>query len=132
MINEQQGGTIIRNFKYTEGIEHMLIQHSVKTVKDSLLQELFGEEFYVNSRHNNKIGVLGKNLKATAYSNDHVIEAIEHDTLPIYGVEWHPERMRGDILDPPEGIDMSPLFEAFIKICSSRRRQRERRGEKGI
>ncbi|WP_313181797.1 gamma-glutamyl-gamma-aminobutyrate hydrolase family protein [Lacrimispora sp.] len=131
VINEQQGGTIIRNFKYTEGTEHMLIQHSVKTAKGSLLHGLFGEEFYVNSRHNNKIGVLGKSLKVTAYSNDHVIEAIEHDTLPVYGVEWHPERMRGDIIDPPEGIDMSPLFEAFVKICSSRKLHKEWAGKNG-
>ncbi|WP_024294676.1 gamma-glutamyl-gamma-aminobutyrate hydrolase family protein [Lacrimispora indolis] len=129
VINEQQGGTIIRNFKYTEGIEHMLIQHSVKTEKGSLLHELFGEEFYVNSRHNNKIGILGKSLKAAAYSNDRVIEAIEHDTLPVYGVEWHPERMRGDIIDPPEGIDMSPMFEAFVKICGSRKLQMKAGGE---
>lgn len=121
VINEQQGGTVIRNFKYTEGIEHMLIQHTVKAEKGSILYHLFGEEFKVNSRHNNKIGELGKDLKVTACSSDHVVEAIEHAALPVYGVEWHPERMRGDMIDPPEGPDMSPLFDWFVEKCSQQR-----------
>lgn len=123
VINVQQGGTLIANFKFTEGVEHMLIQHSIKTLKDSLIYNLFGEDLIVNSRHNDKIVELGNGLKVTAYSEDNVIEAIEHEELPIYGVEWHPEKMRGDIIDPPEGTEMSPLFEKFVQICINHKRE---------
>lgn len=120
VINVEMGGTLITNFKFQESIEHMMIEHEVTTTEGSLLRELFGERFWVNSRHNRRIGELGKELIVTATSPDGVIEAIEHESLPIYAVEWHPERMRGDITDPPCGPDMSPLFERFIAICAKK------------
>ncbi|MDR3341923.1 MAG: gamma-glutamyl-gamma-aminobutyrate hydrolase family protein [Treponema sp.] len=114
VINEQEGGTTVENFKCTEGVEHMWIQHPVQTTPGSMVHRLFGARFVINSRHNNRIGVLASSLRVTAVSPDGVIEAIEHQRLPVYGVQWHPERMRGDIPDPPEGVDMSPLFAWFI------------------
>ncbi len=45
------------------------------------------------------------------------IEAIEHETLPIYCFQFHPERMRGDVPDPPFGPDSTPLFKWFGDKC---------------
>ena len=45
------------------------------------------------SYHRWGIQQLGKNLSATwLASKDDTIEAFEHQTLPIYGILWHPER----------------------------------------
>ena len=49
-------------------------------------------------------------------SADGVIEAIEHTSLPIFGVQWHPERMcfgkaRTDT------VDGAKIFEQFIDLC---------------
>ncbi len=118
VINVEQGGLLDQNFKFQDGVEHMMTAHTVHTVEDCFLSRLFGTDFAVNSRHNNRIRTLGKDLKAVAWSPDGVIEAIEHTKLPVYAVEWHPERMRGDIPEPPWGPDMTCLFQWFIEQCS--------------
>ena len=46
----------------------------------------------VNSYHHQAIRTLGAGLHVTAVSDaDGVIEAIEHDSLPVMAVQWHPE-----------------------------------------
>lgn len=116
IMNEFLGGTLESHFRFRTGVDHMLHQHQIRVKKDSVLYSLFGEEFWVNSRHNDKIDRLAEELRVTAWSKDGVIEAYEHKTLPIYGVEWHPERMRGDFREPPEGPDMTKLFAWFIQL----------------
>lgn len=117
MMNCYLGGTLEERFKFRTGVEHMLHQHRIRVSKESIWYDLFGESFWVNSRHNDKIDVVAKELRITAWSEDGVVEAFEHRTLPIYGVEWHPERMRGDFREPPEGPDMTEFFIWFIH-CS--------------
>ena len=48
---------------------------------------------------------------------DNVIEEVQHESLPVWAVEWHPERMRGDHREPPEGPDTTPLFQWFCGVC---------------
>lgn len=115
MINSYLGGTLEGRFKFRTGVEHMLHQHPIRVAKASVLYALFGESLWVNSRHNDRIDKLAKELQATAWSEDGVVEAFEHTALPIYGVEWHPERMRGDFREPPEGPDMTVFFAWFIR-----------------
>lgn len=47
----------------------------------------------VNSIHHQAVATTGTHLRATAYSHDGVIEAVEADGL--LGVQWHPERLLG-------------------------------------
>jgi putative glutamine amidotransferase len=114
VINVEEGGTSAVNFKLKDGVEHMFFQHEAKAVDGFLIYRLFGPSFWINSRHNNKIDILSQTLTATVFSSDGVIEAVEHKELPIWAVEWHPERMRGETPDPPEGPLMDPLFKFFI------------------
>jgi putative glutamine amidotransferase len=116
-INVSFGGTLANNFKLTDGVEHMLTFHRCIAGEESVVGKIYGKEFYVNSRHNRKIDRLGEGLIATAYSPDGVIEEIRHQTLPIWAVEYHPERMRGDHREPPEGPDMTALFQWFVDKC---------------
>ena len=48
----------------------------------------------VNSYHNQACKVLEdeSGLKVLAQSEDGAIEAVRHETLPILGIMWHPER----------------------------------------
>jgi putative glutamine amidotransferase len=131
MINKYEGGRIIKMFKLQDGVEHMLTSHWIDTAEGSLLRRLFGERFVINSRHNDRIGELAPTLRATALSPDGVIEAVEHRDLPVYAVQWHPERMRGDIPDPPEGPNMSPLFEWFVGACAASEKSGPRAGNHG-
>lgn len=121
VINLALGGDLAQMFKLQMGVEHMMTKHTIKTTPNSLLRELYGEEFWVNSRHNHKIGTVAEGLKVTAWSPDGVEEAIEHDSLPILAVQWHPERMRTDFPEPPEGPDMTSLFDWFIRLCKKER-----------
>lgn len=69
--------------------------HGVTITEGSLLREIIGnEKAYVNSLHHQAIGELGKGLRATAISEDNVIEAVESENVKerfILGTQWHPE-----------------------------------------
>lgn len=85
--------------------------HTIKLDKGSRLYEIIGEEeFYVNSRHRYNITEVGE-LSIAGYSNDGIIEAIEHENKTFaIGVQWHPENL----------MDTAPskkLFKSFIKSC---------------
>ena len=43
-------------------------------------------------------------------------EAIEHPSLPILGVQFHPERMSGPLLRP-DTVDGAPIFRWFLALC---------------
>ena len=116
-INVFLGGTLAKKFKLTDGVEHLMHKHEILAEQGSLICQLIGEKFITNSRHNNRIDQLADSLKVTARSHDGVIEAVEHESMPIYAVQWHPERMRGDLPDPFDGPDTTPLFQKFNDIC---------------
>lgn len=116
-INVFLGGTLAKKFKLTDGVEHLMRKHEIVAEPGSLICELFGDTFITNSRHNNRIDQLADGLKVTARSHDGVIEAVEHKSEPIYAVQWHPERMRGDLPDPFDGPDTTILFQKFSEIC---------------
>ena len=116
-LNNVLGGDISINFKLNDGVEHYSTYHSVSTVDATLLNKIFGKEFVVNSFHNVKVNTLAPDLVTSALSPDGVIEAYEHKCLPVYGFQFHPERMRGDFPDPPHAENMDKLFYEFINMC---------------
>ncbi len=90
--------------------------HMVKARENSILSDFYGTGFTVNSSHHQVLDRLGTGLLPTAYWDDRYVEAVEHAFLPVFGVQWHPERMcagqkRNDTVD---GIK---LFEHFIALC---------------
>lgn len=88
----------------------------------SILHELFGEKFKTNSTHHQAIKQLAPGLKATAHSIEGIVEAFEHESLPIFGTQFHPERLSGKYNDG-RTPDFTPLFRRFIanaKACAER------------
>jgi len=67
--------------------------HLIKIV-DEKMKNFLGEETEVNSYHNQGIKKkeLSPKLKAFALTEDEIIEGVYHPTLPILGIQWHPER----------------------------------------
>ena len=57
----------------------------------------------INTSHKYHVTKLGEGLKVTARSDDGVIEALEHETLPVTGFQFHPER---SFRSYPEHLDM--------------------------
>ena len=120
LINIAFGGTLCQNIENSK--EHCSFSdydliHTVTAEKDNFVSDLYGKKFWVNSFHHQAINRLGNNLEVIATTLDNkIIEGIKHQTLPIFGVQWHPERMcfsrkRNDT------VDGRFLFEYFIGMC---------------
>jgi putative glutamine amidotransferase len=65
--------------------------HGVQVEPRSLAAHVLGPVEQVNSIHHQAIADPGQTLRATAWSPDGVIEAVEAPGL--LGVQWHPERL---------------------------------------
>lgn len=120
LINIYFGGTLYQDIPKELGGNHSNgICHTVTAQTHSLTARLFGTEYTVNSYHHQALNHIGNGLAATAFSYTDaklIPEAIEHIMLPLFAVQWHPERMTGSILNPANGIDMKPLFEHLIML----------------
>lgn len=95
LINVHFGGSIVQHCRFAafhayDGADRT---HPVTAAPHSFLADLYGASFSVNSAHHQCIGRLGAHLSAVSHSYDNIIEAIVHDSLPVYGLQWHPERM---------------------------------------
>ncbi len=117
LINIYFGGTIIQNLdnaeKHSSFSDYDLV-HEITVKKGSVLNGLYCDRFSVNSFHHQAVKELGKGLYATAFSGD-VIEAVEHTSGKIFGVQFHPERMcasfRSEVF-----VDGLSIFEHFISL----------------
>ena len=89
--------------------------HLIQAAKGSLLCRLYGPVFPVNSTHHQALGRLGKGLTVTARSEGGVAEAVEHDSLPLISVQFHPERMTGERARP-DTADGGAIFRAFLDM----------------
>lgn len=76
------------------------------TRAEGLASSLLGEAPEVNSNHHQALDALGRGLTACQWAGDGVVEAVAHETLPILGVQYHPERMG------PAG---EPIFRWFCE-----------------
>lgn len=106
------GGTLFQHLATAHVHESTI--HTVVTSEGGWLRPLLGASLPVNSYHHQAIRTLGAGLCVTAVSDaDGVIEAIEHETLPVRAVQWHPERMV-DGLCRDTDAEMGPLFADFL------------------
>ncbi len=97
-INVYFGGTLIQDLPC--GNAHKMTvpeqYHDVVCGENSRLLPLIGKVSEVNTRHHQGVGRIGKGLQADAVWNDGedaVVEAISHQSAPVLGLQWHPEKM---------------------------------------
>jgi len=64
----------------------------------------------INTSHHQSVRDLGRGLRVAVVAPDGVIEAVEHEPHKhwVVGVQWHPERMAGDVL-------AAALFRALVR-----------------
>jgi N5-(cytidine 5'-diphosphoramidyl)-L-glutamine hydrolase len=90
ILNQYFNGSLKKSISKTHvGKEHSLI------IREKFFLNTFPSEIIVNSFHDNIITSqnLGKNLTSFAETkSDKTIEGFFHNTFPILGVMWHPER----------------------------------------
>ena len=96
IINVGFGGTVVQDLptaalhKYIDRDQY----HDVVTVPESWLYPFCGDRTAVNSAHHQSIGKPGAGISVVQYSlEDNCPEALVHSSLPILGVQWHPERL---------------------------------------
>jgi len=119
LINIFFGGSLVQDIPAKHlhtNKQDLYIAHSITAEENTLLYKLYGPTFSVNSAHHQVVDRLGSGLVATAYWNDTYIEAIEHTSLPITGLQWHPERMCVT-QKRPDTVDGSKIFDWFIGLC---------------
>ncbi len=93
IINTYFKGTLIQDIK--TNIAHCNPDFSDRyhsVINSDYMFDLYGKTGTVNSQHHQAIDKIGNDLIAVSRSADNIIEAIRHSTLPIYAVQWHPER----------------------------------------
>lgn len=95
--------------------------HPIRTLPGSILASLYGPTLVTNSSHHQAVNRLGDGFTATAWSESGVVEAMEHTSLPILAVQFHPERM-SYALRRPDTNDGAKLFGWFLDRCREQAR----------
>ncbi|WP_104089384.1 gamma-glutamyl-gamma-aminobutyrate hydrolase family protein [Cryobacterium sp. N19] len=98
IINVALGGNLVQHIddgihkNIGVPIDQILSTHDVTLSNDSTLAASLGRvDISVQSAHHQIVDRLGSGLVAAAHAPDGLIEALEHETAPIIGVQWHPE-----------------------------------------
>jgi putative glutamine amidotransferase len=102
VLNVSRGGTLIQDIvsqhpdaiKHEQGAPRDRHSHRVRLLEDSRLGQLAkAETAPVNSHHHQAIENLGRELVATAWAPDGIVEAVEDPRGDrfVVGVQWHPE-----------------------------------------
>lgn len=114
-INVFFGGTLFQDLPGHCAVEGTDRFHSIRTLP-SPFSVLYGEENVVNSAHHQAVDRLGSGLQAVQWTEDGVVEALCHQTLPVWAVQWHPERLRGRFAKCG-AADGDLLFAWFLAQC---------------
>ena len=113
LINVSFGGTLHRHIDGHDqvcGCDRPHIVHAAP----GLLRTLYGARFTVNSAHHQAVEALGKGLQVLACAPDGTVEAIAHKSLPVFAVQWHPERLCGAFARS-DAVDGAKLLSALLR-----------------
>jgi putative glutamine amidotransferase len=124
ILNVCRGGTLHQHIEDIvghvrhDGPKHGFGQHSVQVAEGSLLASILpsGAFFDVPTHHHQAVDLVGDGLRAVAWEEDGLIEAVEAGPSElgglsgfVVGVQWHPE----------QGIDPR-LFTALAAAAAER------------
>ena len=89
--------------------------HEVSFVAGTRLAKVLGTDpMKVNSHHHQAVMDVAPGFRIAAQAPDGVIEAIEHETQPIYGIQFHPELTVAR--RPQTGFDIPRHLELFKRL----------------
>lgn len=126
LINIFFGGSLYQDVKKGLGtnIKHdnshdyprNYLAHNVYIKQDSKLSGIIGsDKIMVNGFHHQGIKTIGRGLRAVAWADDGLVEAVEVPGHPfLVGVQWHPE----ELIDNTKWLG---LFKTFVEMASVKR-----------
>ena len=124
--NVVSGGTLIQDIPSQVGPEvtHRRKYHRVRIEPDSSLRKILdNKEAMVYSNHHQAVDKLGKNLKASAYADDGVVEAAERiDGGFGLFVQWHPESMS-------DTVHRDAIYGTLVREAAQAKRDFRKTGE---
>jgi putative glutamine amidotransferase len=98
LLNVALGGTLIQHLPEVSDLAHLVperrsaIVYDIEVQQGSRLSAIVGSSSLgVNSIHHQAVERTAPELAAVGRADDGVVEAIEHPSLPMLGVQWHPE-----------------------------------------
>ena len=112
VINVAFGGTLHRHIDGHGQLDGRDRIHATHT-DSPLLRALYSDRFCVISAHHQSVDRLGTGLRAVQWADDGTVEALQHGTLPVFAVQWHPERLCGKF-SRRDAVDGVLLLEAFF------------------
>ncbi|MEC7923819.1 MAG: gamma-glutamyl-gamma-aminobutyrate hydrolase family protein [Actinomycetota bacterium] len=113
MINVFSGGSLFQDVP-THAVRDKppsTETHTVRMAENSVLEELYGTSREVNSLHHQSVDRIGEDLRVSATSEDGGVEGVEHESLPVVAVQWHPEMLTSR--------DSDPLFRWLVNQAHS-------------
>ncbi|NIJ03934.1 gamma-glutamyl-gamma-aminobutyrate hydrolase family protein [Frigoribacterium faeni] len=104
VIDVALGGTLVPHLDDAHGVhrgsgpvESLMVDHDVVLEPGSRVAAALGATTArVRSAHHQAVDRLGEGLRVVARTADGEVEAVEHETAPITGVQWHPEDRGAD------------------------------------
>ena len=108
VINVFFGGTLCQDLPGHSAVDGHDSFHTVRTARSPLLA-VCGPLCRVNSAHHQAADAPGRGLRAVQWAEDGAVEAVCHDCLPVWGVQWHPERLPGEL--------GGRLLRALLALC---------------
>jgi len=129
VLNVHRGGTLVQDIesqienplKHEQGQPATRLSHGVTVADTGILAGLESVRnsqapIRVNSSHHQAVGEVGRNLVATAWAKDGIIEAVEDSRNEHFavGMQWHPE-----LLVVHDEISRE-IFRLFVEKCGVR------------
>lgn len=118
LLNVAFGGTLWQDLPSefpAENVQHRKVRHQISISPDSRFAQVLNvTNVIVNSYHHQAVKDVAPGFRVVAKSPEGVVEAIECDTYPAFGVQFHPEKMFCDEKDAsfaPFFRDIALLFK---------------------
>lgn len=117
LLNVYFGGTLYQDLPtaptHSPAVYGQYLAHGAVAAEASPCRALYGAAFPINSHHHQGIHTPGSGLTVTMWGDDGTAEEIVHTTLPIWAVQWHPEKMclRFAREDTVDGL---PILQKFV------------------
>ena len=121
LINVYFGGSLIQHLETAD--RHMDIKEYADRIHQGRVQPqtwicgIYGETFTHNSSHHQAVDRTGEGLAVDGWCpDDQTVESMHHVSLPVFGVQWHPERLTFDYARE-DAVDGLEIFRFFCRQC---------------